>query len=106
MKFAIRTIILAVAISPALAFASQSSGGLTRAEVRAQIVQVEKAGYNPARKDIHYPQSIQQAEARIRSSETATQADASGYGPAQPAGFGSGSMIQRHASSRSLYAHH
>ncbi|WP_234745415.1 DUF4148 domain-containing protein [Burkholderia sp. WTPI3] len=106
MKFAIRIIMLAVAIAPPYAFAGQSSGGLTRAEVRAQIVQVEQAGYNPARKDIHYPQSIQQAEARIRSSEPARQADASGYGPAQPAGFGSGSMIQGHAASRPLYAHH
>jgi hypothetical protein len=76
MKFVIRIITLDVAISPA--FAGQSSGGLTRAEVRDQIVEVEQAGDNPARKDIHYPQSIQQAEARIQSSETARQADASG----------------------------
>ncbi len=106
MKFAIRSIMLAVAITPAFALAAQSSSVLTRAEVRAQIVQVEQAGYNPARKDIHYPQSIQQAEARIRSSEPAQQADTAGYGPAQPVGTDSGAAVHSRAAARSLYLHH
>ncbi|AXF25215.1 hypothetical protein CUJ89_26735 [Burkholderia pyrrocinia] len=105
MKFAIGTIMLVVGIAPVFASAGQSNGGLTRAEVRAQIVQLEQAGYNPARKDIHYPQSIQQAEARIRSSEL-RRADASGYGSAQPSGFDSGAAVQSHAPARSLYMHH
>lgn len=106
MKFVIGTIILAAAVAPAFAMAAQSGNGLTRADVRAQIVQIEQAGYSPARKDIHYPQSIQQAEARIRSSESATQFDASGYGPAQPAGADSGAALHSRASGRSLYVHH
>lgn len=106
MKFAIRTIVLAAAIIPAFALAAQSGSGLTRAEVRAQITQVEQAGYNPARKDIHYPQSIQQAEARIRSSESTPQADVSGYGPAYGAGADSGLAIQNHAAAPRLYTHH
>ncbi|WP_376698097.1 DUF4148 domain-containing protein [Burkholderia cepacia] len=105
MKFAIGTIILAMGIAPMFASAGQSSGALTRAEVRAQLVQIEQAGYNPARKDIHYPRSIQQAEARIRSSES-RHADASGYGPAQPSGSDSGAAVQSHAPARSLYLHH
>nr|WP_063124308.1 DUF4148 domain-containing protein [Burkholderia ambifaria] len=106
MKFAIHTIMLAVAIAPAFALAAQSSSGPTRAEVRAQIVQAEQAGYNPARKDIHYPQSIQQAEARIRSAEPVAQADASGYGPATATGGDSGAAIRSHAATPRLYAHH
>jgi hypothetical protein len=106
MKFAIRTIMLAVAIAPAFALAAQSDGGVTRAEVRAQIAQVEHAGYYPARKDIHYPHSIQQAEARIRSSDVTNGADASGYGPAQPGTFDAGAAVRRHGAERSLYAHH
>lgn len=106
MKFAIRTIILAVTVAPALALAAQSGSGLTRAEVRAEIKQVEQAGYNPARKDIHYPQSIQQAEARIRASEPTAQADASGYGPAQAAGGDSGAVTRNHAAMPRLYSHH
>ncbi|MDI9700412.1 MULTISPECIES: DUF4148 domain-containing protein [Burkholderia cepacia complex] len=103
MKIAIRTVMLALAVVPALAFAGQ---GLTRAEVRAQLVQIEHAGYNPARKDIHYPQSIQQAEARLHSSESTAQTDTTGYGSAQSAGSNSGHAFTTHAPSRSIYLHH
>ncbi|HEM7874400.1 TPA: DUF4148 domain-containing protein [Burkholderia contaminans] len=103
MKLAIRTVMLALAVVPALAFAGQ---GLTRAEVRGQLVQIEHAGYNPARKDIHYPQSIQQAEARLHSSESTAQADTTGYGSAQFAGSNSGHALTTHAPSRSIYLHH
>ncbi len=103
MKLAIRTVMLALAVVPALAFAGQ---GLTRAEVRAQLVQIEHAGYNPARKDIHYPQSIQQAEARLHSSESTDQADTTGYGSARSAGSNSGHALTTHAPSRSIYLHH
>ena len=51
--------------APALTFA-QSNGPLTRAEVRADLVRVEQAGYNPARvNDIDYPANIQAAEAKF-----------------------------------------
>lgn len=103
MKLAIRTVMLALAVVPALAFAGQ---GLTRAEVRAQLVQIEHAGYNPARKDIHYPLSIQQAEARLNSSQSTAQADTTGYGSAQSAGSNSGHALRTHAASRSIYLHH
>ncbi|WP_260433833.1 hypothetical protein [Burkholderia sp. Bp8998] len=69
-------------------------------------MQVEQAGYNPARKDIHYPQSIQQAEARLRSSESTQQADASGYGPAPAAGGDAGAAVPGHAAAQRLYVHH
>jgi hypothetical protein len=51
--------------APALAFA-QSNGPLTRAEVHADLVSVEQAGYNPSSgNDINYPADIQAAEAKI-----------------------------------------
>lgn len=51
--------------APALGFA-QSNAPLTRAEVRADLVRVEQAGYNPARgNDVDYPADIQAAEAKI-----------------------------------------
>lgn len=38
----------------------------TRAEVRAELVRLEQAGYNPATaNDYDYPQNIQAAEARV-----------------------------------------
>ncbi len=106
MKLVIRIITLAVATVPALAFAGQSSEGMTRAQVRAQLVQMEQAGYNPARRDNYYPRSIQQAEARIKSSESPRQADTSGYGSTQPTGSASGGPVEGRAAALGLYEHH
>jgi hypothetical protein len=51
--------------APAVSFA-QSNDPVTRAEVRADLVRVEQAGYNPAlASDPYYPQDIQAAEAKI-----------------------------------------
>jgi hypothetical protein len=58
---------LAVAIlgAPVVSFA-QSSIPLTRAEVRADLVRAEQAGYNPAGgDDVNYPADVQAAEAKI-----------------------------------------
>ena len=55
--------------SPVISFA-QSSAPLTRAEVRADLIHVEQAGYNPwAANDVHYPASIQAAEAKIAAQD-------------------------------------
>jgi len=55
--------------APALSFA-QSNAPLTRAEVRADLVRVEKAGYQPGLgEDINYPSDIQAAEAKIAAQD-------------------------------------
>jgi hypothetical protein len=60
--------------TPALSFA-QTNGPLTRAEVRADLVRVEQAGYNPSRAaDIDYPADIQAAEAKIAAQDDQQQA--------------------------------
>ncbi|CAN0625244.1 conserved exported protein of unknown function [Burkholderia multivorans] len=106
MKFFISVIAMAAAITPALASAHSQNEGLTRAQVEAQLVQIEEAGYNPAQKDNHYPQSIQQAEARIHSTESAAQLGGSGYGYAQRTAEEAGHATAGHEFHRSLYAHH
>jgi hypothetical protein len=51
--------------APGLSFA-QSTQPLTRAEVRADLVRVEQAGYSPGRgDDVSYPVDIQAAEAKV-----------------------------------------
>ena len=66
-------------IMPATSFA-QSSQPLTRAQVRAQLVQVEKAGYFPGTTDAYaYPQNIGSAEAAVAAQNGRSQSD--GYGP-------------------------
>ena len=71
--------VIAIAVVPALAFA-QSSGPLTRGQVRAQLVQLENAGYNPLGNcSGNCPGSLRQAEAVIAQREASANA---AYGPA------------------------
>ncbi|EKS70364.1 MULTISPECIES: DUF4148 domain-containing protein [Burkholderiaceae] len=63
MKLA--TILVAAALAiPAVSFA-ETSQPLTRAEVKAQLIQAEKAGYKPAADHALYPADIQAANAKV-----------------------------------------
>ncbi|MEM5387447.1 DUF4148 domain-containing protein [Paraburkholderia phymatum] len=69
--------------APALSFA-QSNGPVTRAEVRADLVRVEQAGYQPGRgDDIDYPADIQAAEAKIAAQDSAKSGNDAVGGVAQ-----------------------
>jgi hypothetical protein len=60
--------------APVLSFA-QSNAPVTRAEVRADLVRVEQAGYNPAAgNDNNYPADIQAAEAKVAAQNAQQQA--------------------------------
>lgn len=82
MKSVIKAVaIAAVLAAPVLSFA-QTNQPLTRAQVRNELIQLEKAGYNPSiANDENYPADIQAAEARVAAEKGAAQANASGYGP-------------------------
>lgn len=67
----------AVFVTPAVTFAQQSDALTTRAQVRAELVQLEQAGYHPGDGDqTNYPNSVQAAEARV----AAQNGGATGYG--------------------------
>jgi hypothetical protein len=74
-----QAISIAVALAaPAITFA-QSNAPLTRAQVRAQLVQLEQAGYHVGDGDqATYPAQLQAAEAKVARAE----AGSSGYGGA------------------------
>jgi hypothetical protein len=88
--------------APAVSFA-QSSEPVTRAQVRADLVQVENAGYRVGDGDqTSYPVGIQAAEAKVAAQNGAT----SSYG-----GVASGSSDARHptvsmADWNAMYSHH
>ena len=66
MKSLIEAVVIAALITAPLAAFAQSNQPVTRAQVRAELVQLEKAGYNPATADAYnYPANIQAAEARV-----------------------------------------
>ncbi|APR38923.1 DUF4148 domain-containing protein [Paraburkholderia sp. SOS3] len=73
----IATLLVTVAAltAPVLSFAQSTDHGLTRAQVRAELVQLEQAGYNPqTAADATYPQDIQLAEAKIAAQNGASNA--------------------------------
>ncbi|RKT20708.1 uncharacterized protein DUF4148 [Paraburkholderia sp. RAU2J] len=72
--------LLVVLAAPAASFA-QSEQPLTRAEVKAQLKQIEQAGYQPGKStDSSYPADIQAAEARVAAQNATAQANTTGYG--------------------------
>ena len=65
MKNLIQAVVVAAALAAPVAVFAQNTAPLTRAQVRAELIELEKAGYNPAvGEDPHYPDDIQAAEAR------------------------------------------
>ncbi len=46
---------------------------VTRAQVKAQLAQLEAAGYQPGGDDVYYPQNIQAAEQRVQAAQAARQ---------------------------------
>ena len=75
MKSLIKAVAIAVVLAAPVASFAQSNQPLTRAEVRAQLVQLEKAGYNPAAgRDPSYPEDIQAAEAKVALQNASAQA--------------------------------
>ncbi|HIH2750640.1 DUF4148 domain-containing protein [Burkholderia aenigmatica] len=68
MKAARLLAVAVLAAIPALSFAD-TDHGLTRADVRAELVRLEQAGYNPARSEPHYPEDIAAARQVARSDQ-------------------------------------
>ncbi len=77
MKSLIPAVAVAVALVVPVASFAQSNGPVTRAQVREELIQLEKAGYHVGDGDqAHYPDAIQAAEAKVAAQNGAT----SGYG--------------------------
>ena len=101
----------AVAIAAAIAFPvagyAQESSTVTRAQVRAELVQLESVGYQPGRaNDPHYPADIQAAEAAVASQKGAGSNVDSSMGGVRSGSSASGSRITTHVAFDSLYSRH
>ena len=73
MKSLIQAVVVAAALAAPVAVFAQSNAPLTRAQIRAELVQLEKAGYQPAASDnTTYPVQIQAAEAKVAAQNGAT----------------------------------
>ena len=81
MKSLIKAVAVALVLAAPVASFAQSNQPVTRAQVRAELVQLEKAGYNPsASDDTTYPVQLQAAEARVAAQNGTAQAATSGVG--------------------------
>lgn len=104
MKSLIKAIAIAAVLAAPIASFAQSNQPVTRAQVRAELVQLEKAGLNPSQDgDATYPVQIQAAEARV----AAQNESSSGVGGVVSGSSASGAPVAVIApSTRSIYAGH
>ncbi|VWD21282.1 membrane protein [Burkholderia lata] len=104
----IAALLVAVSASAAApAFADEAV--VSRAQVRAELVQLGQAGYRPGRaNDPHYPDDLQAALARIHANDTvvADAATSGGYGSDAVAATQSGSRPATRIAERSIYFGH
>lgn len=90
---------VAVVISaavPALSFAQDHT--ITRAEVRAELVQLQQAGYNAASDNNQYPTNLQAALSRIAANQQGTNAAYGGSANASEAGAPAVAAPMQHVS--------
>ena len=74
-KLALLALTLSAVVSSTSTFAQSASVPLTRAQVRADLIRLEQAGYNPsANDDATYPIDIQAAEAKVAAQDSEQQA--------------------------------
>lgn len=89
MKLVQSLIVAAVVAIPALSFA-QTSQPVTRAQVRQELIDLEKAGYNPAGDQAQYPDNLEQAQAKLEAQKGDAAAS---YGGATAGTSASGSAV-------------
>jgi hypothetical protein len=99
------TLAVSVLASPALSFAQSAPSPVTRAQVRAELVRLEQAGYVPGTGDAYYPVDIQAAEAKIAAQDSQQLANGSFGGTAQGGSSQAGAPVHA-APVRSVYAGH
>jgi type II secretory pathway pseudopilin PulG len=102
----IQSLIVAAAFAiPAVSSFAQSDAPVSRAQVRAELVQLEQAGYQPGAGDqATYPVQIQAAEARVTAQNNA----ATGYGGVSDGSSSSGASLKPTANiaTKSIYSGH
>src|ERR1700754_1745064 len=74
MKSLIQAVVIAAVLAAPVASFEQSNQPVTRAQVRAELIQLETAGYQPGPADPCYPEDIQAAQARVNPQNATAQA--------------------------------
>ncbi|MEX3984735.1 DUF4148 domain-containing protein [Paraburkholderia sp. EG287A] len=119
MKALVSTLLVACALAaPAAAFAQTANPAntpVTRAQVIADLVRVEQAGYRPVARDVNYPDDIQHAEAIVAQEQAQAQAEKTQQaapgstavgGVAMTGSSDAGAPVVASVGERSIYAGH
>jgi cytochrome c556 len=101
MKSLIQAIVVAAALAAPVAVFAQASQPVTRAQVKAELAQLEKAGYHPGGEDPYYPADIEAAEAKVAAQNGATAVGGVASGSSE-----SGHAVALPANPNSMYSHH
>ena len=104
-----RLLIVAVAAAislPVAVHAQTDVFGVTREQVREELEQLERAGYQPSRNNPHYPDDLLAAQARIRAAAGADPYAVNAVGGATDGRSTSGSRVGANGSQNALFAHH
>lgn len=88
-------VVVAAAV-PAVSFAQDHT--ITRAEVRAELVQLQQAGYNAASDNNQYPTNLQAALSRIAANQQGGNAAYGGSANASQAGAPAAASPMQHVS--------
>ncbi|QBQ96185.1 DUF4148 domain-containing protein [Paraburkholderia pallida] len=103
MKSLIQAVAVAAALIVPVASFAQSNGPVTRAQVRAELVQLEQAGYRPGDGDnATYPKQIQAAEVKVAAQQGAAS---SGYGGVASGSSDAGRPAMSKADWNAMYNH-
>ncbi|MFD1557519.1 DUF4148 domain-containing protein [Paraburkholderia silviterrae] len=104
MKSLIKSVSLALALVVPVASFAQSNAPVTRAQVRAELVQLEKSGYHVGDSDnAHNPDAIQAAEATVAAQQRA--AANSGYGGVTSGSSDAGQPMVSKSDWNAMYNH-
>ncbi|BCQ26290.1 DUF4148 domain-containing protein [Caballeronia sp. NK8] len=90
MKAMACAVLVATTLLPFSAFAQTTGGQVTRAEVRADLAQLEAVGYRPSTHDADYPNALMSAEAKV----AAMQGHNGAYGGDQGGAHQTGTAAQ------------
>ncbi|RQH05485.1 DUF4148 domain-containing protein [Paraburkholderia dinghuensis] len=102
MKSVIQSVALAVVLAAPVAVLAQSNLQITREQVRAELVQMERAGYTPARfGGSNYPDDIQAAQATVAAVNNAPAVGGVADGTSE-----AGGPAVATTKDKTLYLHH
>jgi hypothetical protein len=105
-KSLLSAVAVATLLAAPVASFAQSNQPVTRAQVRAELIQLEKAGYNPAADRVDYPADIQAAQQRVAAQAQVAQTDTSGYGAQTVGSSAAGRAVTQAAPSQDVYFGH